>query len=33
MASDHFKAFGLAAREFASARPIITVTHPVEVAG
>lgn len=33
MASDHFKAFGIAAREFAAARPSITVTHPIEVAG
>ena len=32
MASDHFKAFGLAARDFAAARPSITVTHAVEVA-
>jgi quinol monooxygenase YgiN len=32
MASDHFKAFGIAARDLASARPIITVTHAVEVA-
>jgi quinol monooxygenase YgiN len=33
MASDHFKAFGLAARDLAAARPSITVTHAVEVAG
>lgn len=32
MASDHFKAFGMAARDLAAARPSITVTHPVEVA-
>ncbi len=32
MASDHFKAFGMAARDFAAARPSITVTHAVEVA-
>jgi quinol monooxygenase YgiN len=32
MASDHFKAFGLAARDLAAARPSITVTHAVEVA-
>lgn len=32
MASDHCKAFGMAARDLASARPSITVTHPVEVA-
>jgi len=32
MASDHFKAFGIAARDFAAARPSIIVTHPVDVA-
>lgn len=32
MASDHFKAFGMAARDFAAGRPSITVTHAVEVA-
>ena len=32
MASDHFKAFGLAARDLAKARPTIIVTHPVDVA-
>ncbi|WP_242096308.1 MULTISPECIES: putative quinol monooxygenase [unclassified Sphingomonas] len=32
MASDHFKAFGLAARDLAAARPTIIVTHPVDVA-
>lgn len=32
MASDHFKAFGLAARDLASARPTIIVSHPVDVA-
>lgn len=32
MASDHFKAFGLAARDLAAARPMIVVTHPVDVA-
>lgn len=31
MASGHFKAFGMAARDLAAARPSITVTHPVEV--
>jgi len=31
MASDHFKAFGMAARNFAAGRPSITVTHAVEV--
>jgi len=30
--SDHFKAFGMAARDLAAAQPIITVTHAVEVA-
>ncbi len=33
MASDHFKAFGAAARDLAAARPSITVTHAVDVAG
>jgi quinol monooxygenase YgiN len=32
MASDHFKAFGVAARDLAAARPTIIATHPVEVA-
>lgn len=32
MASDHFKAFGVAARDLAAARPSITVTHAVDVA-
>jgi len=32
MASDHFKAFGLAARNLAAARPTIIATHPVDVA-
>jgi len=32
MASDHFKAFGTAARDLAAARPSITVAHAVEVA-
>ncbi|VXD00340.1 putative quinol monooxygenase [Sphingomonas sp. 8AM] len=32
MASDHFKAFGLAARDLATARPTITISHAVEVA-
>ena len=32
MASDHFKAFGMAARDFAAARPTIIQTSPVEVA-
>jgi quinol monooxygenase YgiN len=32
MASDHFKAFGMAARDLAVTRPAIAVTHPVEVA-
>ncbi|MES2420856.1 MAG: putative quinol monooxygenase [Pseudomonadota bacterium] len=31
MASDHFKAFGLAARDLAAARPTIIVTHPVDI--
>lgn len=30
MASDHFKAFGLAARDLAAGRPAITVTHAVD---
>ena len=29
--SDHFKAFGMAARTLAAARPTIVVTHPVDV--
>jgi quinol monooxygenase YgiN len=32
MSSDHFKAFGRAARDLAAARPIITVAHGVAVA-
>lgn len=32
MASDHFKALGLAARDIATARPEIIVTHPIDVA-
>jgi len=32
MASDHFKALGVAARDLAAARPTIIVTHPVDVA-
>ena len=32
MASDHFKAFGLAARDLATARPTIIVTDAVDVA-
>lgn len=32
MASDHFKAFGMAARELAAARPTIIATSPVDVA-
>lgn len=32
MASDHFKAFGMAARDLAAARPNITVAHGVAVA-
>lgn len=32
MQSDHFKAFGVAARDLAAARPEIVVTHPVDVA-
>lgn len=33
MRSDHFKAFGLAARDLATARPEIIVTEAVDVAG
>jgi len=33
MASDHFKAFGIAARDLAVARPSITITQAVDVAG
>lgn len=33
MGSEHFKAFGLAARDLAAARPEIIATHPVDVAG
>lgn len=32
MVSDHFKAFGLAARDFAAGRPEIIATTPVDVA-
>jgi hypothetical protein len=32
MASDHFKAFGLAARDLAAARPEIIATQAVDVA-
>ena len=32
MASDHFKALGLAARDIATARPEIIVTHAIDVA-
>lgn len=32
MGSDHFKAFGLAARDLAAGRPMIVVTNPVDVA-
>ncbi|URD60737.1 antibiotic biosynthesis monooxygenase [Sphingomonas sp. KRR8] len=32
MASDHFKAFGLAARDLAATRPSITVAEAIEVA-
>jgi len=31
MASDHFKAFGLAARDLATARPAITIAYAVAV--
>ena len=31
MASDHFKAFGMAARDLAAARPVIIQTQPVDV--
>ena len=31
MASDHFKAFSLAARDFAAGRPTIIVTNPVDI--
>ena len=33
MASDHFKALGVASRDLAAARPTIIATHPVDVAG
>ena len=33
MMSDHFKAFGLAARDLAAARPTIVKTHAIDVAG
>lgn len=32
MGSDHFKAFGLAARDLAAARPTIIATNPINVA-
>lgn len=32
MGSDHFKAFGLAARDLAAGRPMIVVTNPIDVA-
>jgi quinol monooxygenase YgiN len=32
MASDHFKAFAIAARDLAAAPPTIVVTHAIEVA-
>ena len=32
MTSDHFKAFGVAARDLAMARPTIVVSHPIDVA-
>lgn len=32
MVSDHFKAFGIAARDLASARPVIIKTHAIDVA-
>ena len=32
MTSDHFKAFGVAARDLAAARPVIIATEPVDVA-
>lgn len=31
MASDHFKALGLAARDLAAGRPTIIVTNPVDI--
>jgi quinol monooxygenase YgiN len=31
MTSDHFKAFGLAARDLAAGPPTIIVTHPIDV--
>lgn len=33
MTSDHFKAFGLAARDLAAGRPVIIATQPIDVAG
>ncbi|MEH3046345.1 putative quinol monooxygenase [Sphingomonas adhaesiva] len=33
MTSDHFKAFGLAARDLAAGRPTIVATRPVDVTG
>jgi quinol monooxygenase YgiN len=32
MGSDHFKAFGMAARDMATGRPTIIVTNPINVA-
>lgn len=32
MSSDHFKAFGVAARDLAAGRPIIIKTHAIDVA-
>ena len=31
MASDHFKAFGLAARDLATARPVIIPAQPIDI--
>ena len=31
MASDHFKSFGIAARDLAAARPTIVMTRPISV--
>lgn len=33
MGSEHFKAFGLAARDLAAGRPTIIPTRPIDVAG
>ncbi|MDB5702141.1 MAG: hypothetical protein JWL66_2340 [Sphingomonadales bacterium] len=32
MGSDHFKAFGMAARDLAAARPVIIANNPINVA-